>query len=529
MPLENSACVYILQKILCDIFILQLTMTNSQHLYQEVLTSIFRKSVESVKPKILFQSSKCMQINGDDLYINDGKKSETINIGGKQCHLVGFGKAVLGMSVQIERILGDRLKSAIISVPFGTVEKFKFDMDMQLGEKSCIQIFEGAQNNLPDEAAENTAKKMLSHVKLLNKNDVLIVVISGGGSALIPLPIPSLSLVEKRNLIQQLTSKEATINELNAVRIALSQIKGGKLAEAGENAHRIISLIISDVIGDPLDIIASGPTISTGKDTREIALAVLKRYNIFDTLSEVIRQTLASNCTPITLRNSNAFIIGNNKLAMVTAKLEAEKQGFQTICLSTKVQGNVEDLSKAYVQLIQSIYDYRLEKIETTEFQSILKDLNAMFDFSKEVFDKLPLLVKSISNQNPICLIAGGEPTVCIQGNGIGGRNQELVLRVTSLLANNASLINVLFLAAGTDGIDGPTNAAGAIGSGHIIEEFHNAIEDNISVNDYIKTNDSFNFFRNLKNGKYHIITGHTGTNVMDLHMIVIPVLKTSY
>lgn len=505
----------------------KLTMADTQNtIYKDQLISIFRKSVESVKPKTLFQSSKCMKlINSHVLEISDGASSEIINIADKQCHLVGFGKAVLGMSIQIERIFGDRLKSAIISVPFGTKETFKFDSDMQLCSNSCIQVFEGARNNLPDKDAENTAKRILSHVKTLGNEDILFVVISGGGSALIPLPIPPVTLDDKRNLIKELASKKATINEINAVRIELSQIKGGKLIKAASNTHRVISLIISDVIGDPLDIIASGPTVCARSDSNEIALAVLKKYDVFNSIPDTIRSVLLSpdkQKAPDHLTNSKTLIIGNNKLATETALSEAKRQGFQTICLSTKVQGNVEELSKAYLYLIQSIYEYRRETIDTIKLQTVLKELNVLFEFNDNVLDELPLLLRSSSNQKPICLVAGGEPTVFIQGNGLGGRSQELALRISSLLAGNVSLENVLFLAAGTDGIDGPANAAGAIGCSQVIKDFQSAAS-NIDVNEYIQNNDSFNFYRNVSDGKYHIITGHTGTNVMDLHLVVIP------
>lgn len=484
--------------------------------HHQLLRSVFLKSVQSVLPKSLFSGKKCLQVSNDTLNVNDG---EMISIAGKRCHLVGFGKAVLGMAVQIEHLFGARLNSGIISIPFGNRQKFATDNDMQLRSDTVIEVYEGAANNLPDEAAHATATKILNFVKSLDKNDVLIVAISGGGSALIPAPESPITLEEKRQLIKEMAAKEATINDINTVRIAMSLTKGGKLAAAASGASYIISLIISDVSGDPLDIIASGPTVPY--TACETAIGVLRRYDLYDTLSSSIRTVIEKqndgNMVK-SLSNASTYVIGNNTLAANTAVQELKRKRIQAICLSTEVEGNVEILSHFYVRLARAITYYQTPEI----LHSLLKELNTYFHFHEEAVGQL-LEALDCGNET-ICLVVGGEPTVRICGNGLGGRNQELAMRISQLLAEEEAMENVLFLAAGTDGIDGPTDAAGAIGCCQVMWDFEKQpTTGQRTFAEYLADNDSYHFYKSVSEGKYHVITGHTGTNVMDLHLMIIP------
>lgn len=203
------------------------------------LRKIFISGVQAVHPLSLLNNNKNLKVcklneNREILKIRD----DVFDLTGKKCHLIGFGKAVLGMAVQIEKILDDRLQSGILSVPIGTIDRFSNVEQMQLRKNSVIKIFEGAENNLPDEQAIQTAIKIKQLTESMTNDDILFVMVTGGGSALLPLPVPSITLQEKLNIIKALVKKGASIHEVNIVRMTLSQTKGGKLAEAAKNAYK---------------------------------------------------------------------------------------------------------------------------------------------------------------------------------------------------------------------------------------------------------------------------------------------------
>lgn len=493
------------------------------------LQKIFQQAVDSVRPKLLFTNANKfirLEKKRNVLIIDVNNQKQEIDLNGKQCHLVGFGKAVLGMATQIEQLLGDRLVSGIISVPLGTFERFRDDPDMQLRNGSAIQALEGAADNLPDELAAENARQILEKCKAMNGNDVIIVLISGGGSALIALPIDPVTIEEKRNLIKKLASRQADINEINLVRTALSKTKGGKLAKAAAKAHHCLSLVLSDVCGDPLDVIASGPTFrrSSSSSLAIGPMEILHKYKIANELPESIKTVLKQinkqemDDFP---ENSSIHLIGNNQMACESASETAKLQDMRPVIISTEVTGNVEELSQTYIQLIQLILDYRNEIIGLREWKDKLLILKLNWRNDK-VGELLSDLIKDQQDSRPICLIAGGETTVDLKGSGIGGRNQELALRLSLLLHGNPELSKVMMLSAGTDGIDGPTTAAGAIGCSQVVVD-SKALDLDAAA--YLENNDSFQFYSELDNGRYHIITGHTGTNVMDLHIFLIPML----
>lgn len=472
---------------------------------------IFLKGVNAVKPKTIFQENKCFVVTEKNhLQITDKKSSVIIDLNDRNCHLVGFGKAVLGMAIQVEKALGDRLVSGIISVPVGTKEKFCDDSEINQLKYSVLQ--EGAKNNLPDDLALQTALKIKEKVESLNDKDILIIVISGGGSALVPLPIVPITLREKCDLIKALSSKGANINELNTVRIAISQLKGGKLCELGSKAHTIISLIISDIVNDPLELIASGPTIPF-KFSGSSAKIILEKYNLWSNLPETTKNVILECKSVQQNLNSNVFVIGNNEIAVDACLKEAEVLGLDGICVSTKIEGDVTDLSEAFFNLTKNIDSLIKNQVTVKDFLARVTMLQKSLNFASNFPVELVQFVQNSSKD--ICLISGGEPTVKITGNGIGGRNQELALRFATICKNN-NLEKILFLSAGTDGIDGPNQAAGAALSPDYLKEM-NAVET------CLINNDSYNFLKNFNNGIHHIITGHTGTNVMDLHCIIIP------
>lgn len=381
-----------------------------------------------------------------------------VEIQNRKCHLVGFGKAVLGMAVQMERILGDTLVSGILSVPLGTNKKFAMNKDMQLRKNSVIEVYEGAKNNLPDANAEKTAKKIFEYVGRLTENDVLFVLISGGGSALLPVPASPITLDEKINVIKMLASRGANINELNCVRIEISSIKGGKLALAARNAHKTVSLIISDICGDPLNLIASGPTIIQRSD-RGKARQILEKFKLVKSVPESVKDCLwnstFSHATD-TVTNSSVHVIGNNSLAINVAIEEMKKQQVRGICMSKRIEGDVEQLSSIYCKLAEAIYKLASGKLNHASFRNLVDSLDDTLMFEKDFSDRLISTITDTTNRTPICLISGGEPTVNVKGSGKGGRNQELALRIASNVNKNETISRIVFLSAGTDGIDGP-------------------------------------------------------------------------
>lgn len=533
---------------------------------EEVLSTAFLRAVESVHPANLFRKQKCLEIgemDGIDVLRLKNTLTNQLNcipFEDKRIYVVGFGKAVLGMAAEVDRILSNRIVEGIISVPVGTLDRFKGDPNMKLQPNTRINVFEGAADNLPDIPAVETALRILKLARNLTSDDILIVLISGGGSALLPLPHPSLTLDEKYRIIVSLAKSGATIQELNTVRIALSQIKGGKLLAAASKAFKIISLIISDIVDDPLPLIASGPTvpfiIQPGMKTPQ---QILRYYRLWDGLDDEIKfivklfEAKYEHERKIYLNNVNS-IIGSNQLAIKTATNVLKEYNYQAVCLTHKLNWNVTDISILYKRIGTLIIDYFESSCKWNENEFIDKMNSFKLMYADITDDKLKQIQLALdychdNRQCPgICLIIGGETTCSVTGNGVGGRNQELALRLTSLLATDYNKINdtttihkddseqqqthdtsnsynkfdnFYFLSAGTDGIDGPTTAAGAYASSHVIDDFSTLLP-NDTYEHWINNNDSFNFYRKLSHGSHQLITGHTGTNVMDLHFLLI-------
>lgn len=394
---------------------------------------------------------------------------------------------------------------------------------------SKIKVIEGAAGNLPDASALQAAKEIKQKVSTLTDDDVLLVLITGGGSALLPLPIAPITLDEKSSLIRQLSRAGANINELNTVRIALSQLKGGKLAEMGKNAHKIISLIVSDIVGDPLDLIASGPTVPHEKpkvSPREI----LEKYNLLGTLPKSIAMVIQRNeenqDAPVAIKNSEVFLIGNNRIAIEAAMEKAKSLNITPVLLSLEVQGDVIEVSQAFFELATAVKQFTSRKEFTEKIERCSKTLSAQSNFINDLVAALE------ANSDGICIISGGETTVTVRGTGLGGRNQELALRFTQLChdAGTPSLNDLLLLSAGTDGVDGNNDAAGSLGGSRILSDIHEAeAKANVAgliIRDFINRNDSYSFYKNvLRNyagDRYQLTIGHTGTNVMDIQLLLI-------
>jgi glycerate 2-kinase len=390
--------------------------------------------------------------------------------------VIGFGKAAFTMVRAVSDFAGDILTSGIIITKYGHLQNETL--------ASSISCFEAA-HPVPDENGMAATKKVIDALREADEKTLVVCLISGGGSALLAAPLDRITLQEKQQLTQELLKAGADIQELNTVRKHISRVKGGRLAEMAYPAG-VVSLILSDVIGDRLDVIASGPT-SPDQTTYRDALDVLHRYNLREKIPASIMEILEQGVhleIPETPKPGNAIfkkveniIIGNNIKAIGIAAAEAEGAGYQTTILSTELQGEARELGKWLAG----------------------KTLEARRSVSGNQGKK-------------ICLVAGGETTVTVRGNGLGGRNMELALFFAIAIKG---VQGVTLLSAGTDGTDGPTDAAGAIVDGTTVEK---AEKTGIIADDYLNNNDSYTFFKAINE---LFITGPTGTNVMDIQIIL--------
>ncbi|GCB62299.1 glycerate kinase [Scyliorhinus torazame] len=490
---------------------------------------IFQAAINAVLPQNMIKNN--IQIEGDRLMVQNQCFPVHKNV-----YLVGFGKAVLGMAAAMEEILGDHLLQGVISIPVGIqrILQLAGKEDMLLRPQTKIQAMEGARHNLPDENALKAANNIHHLVEGLTTDDLLFVLISGGGSALLPAPIPPITLEEKQCLTKQLAAKGATIQELNTVRKTLSLLKGGGLARAARPAQ-VVSLIMSDVVGDDLEFVASGPTVPNSQ-SKEDCHKILSKYNLALSLPESVKVVLSQPGIKMDREEDFAhvcnFIVGSNAIALEEAKRKSESLGYNTSVLSTVVSGDVRTVAKLYSLLIRYVCSVLAAANSKNVHASKLKDeiLQMVGNMGLPDFQLdgcLELLEEAQSFRRPICFLAGGETTVQLQGKGKGGRNQELALHVALELHGVKSEVpqdpltkhEVVFLSGGTDGQDGPTEAAGAFAYTELVDK---AFGEGLNTEDFINNNDSFTFFSKFNNGADLIVTGLTNTNVMDVQAIII-------
>lgn len=383
--------------------------------------------------------------------------------------VVGTGKATASMARTVEDILQDRIADGVVVVPDGLGRQLR-----------RIRVFE-ASHPIPDERGMAGARSILSLIRQNARPDALVLcLISGGGSALLPLPVDGISLADKQQVTRLLLECGANISEVNAVRKHLSQIKGGQLARAASPAH-VVSLILSDVVNDPVDTIASGPT-APDPTTFSDVVAILRKYQIWDRVPKSVHQILtkgvggeipdtpkADDTSFLTVTN---VIVGNNRIAVQAAAKQALAIGFHPLILTSCISGEAREVG--------------------TVFASIAKEAEC---FQHPV-------------GAPACLLAGGETTVTIRGNGKGGRNQELALSAAIAITGTEKIV---IAGIGTDGADGPTDAAGAIVDSTSVGR---ALAEGLDPVRCLDSNDSYSL--HAKTGDL-LVTGRTGTNVMDL------------
>jgi glycerate 2-kinase len=378
-------------------------------------------------------------------------------------YLVGFGKASVGMSQAVCDFF--QIKEGIVVTN---------DKTLSVKQKNVLTCI--GSHPIPDKKSLDAADKVISLVKKTKKNDLLIVLISGGGSAL--LCRPRAPLEDMQFTTDLLLKSGANINEINTVRKHLSFVKGGQLA-AYANCM-VVSLVISDIIGDPLGFIASGPTYPDSTSFMDCK-KILEKYNIYSRLPESVRRIISDGIKKIIPETPKKesyvfdkvynFIVANNSIACAAAKEKAEELGYKSIILTTHLEGEARNIG------------------------------SFLIDKSKNYY----------SNSKKIMFISGGETTVIVKGKGKGGRNQEMVLSTVSCLKDS----DIVFASVGTDGIDGASDAAGAIADSFSLK---NALDKNLSPEIFLKDNNSYEFFKKLDD---LLFTGSTGTNVMDIQIIV--------
>ena len=446
-----------------------MTSTFTRSPRGEAVARILAAALRAVDPAEAV--SRYMQRSGDELRIGgrvyDLRRFERV-------FLIGAGKAGAPMARAASRILGDRLERGIVIVKEG----YAGDEDLP-----GVELLE-AGHPIPDERGAAGAARILELLAGARPDDLVLCLISGGGSALLVSPAPGVSLADLQGLTSALLACGANINEINTLRKHLDQVKGGQLARSAAPAH-LASLILSDVVGDPMDIIASGPTVPD-PTTFPQAQAVLDKYNLDAQVPRPILSRLwagVSGEIPDTPKEGDPLfdrvqnvIIGSNRQAAEAALAQARVEGFQTLLLTTFLQGEARHIGRALGAVARQIAE-----------------------------DGQPL-------PRPACILAGGETTVTLQNRGgLGGRNQELAL---SAAIEISGLSGVMVVALATDGGDGPTDAAGAAAGGDTLAR---AAAAGLDPHDFLARNDSYHFFDCLGD---LLKPGPTQTNVNDLAFI---------
>ncbi len=400
---------------------------------------------------------------------------ETLALGNfDRIYVVGAGKACTAMACAVEEVVGTgRIAGGVINVKHGHTKP----------KPKRIRVYE-CGHPVPDEQGERGACEMEELLRGFNRRDLAFVLISGGASALLPAPAPPVTLAAKQTMTNQLLKCGADIFELNAVRKHLSRLKGGQLASLAYPAT-VVSLLLSDVIGDPLDVIGSGPT-APDNSTFGDALRVLSKFRLTKTVPRSVMARLeegAADRLPETPKagdrifaNVHNVLVGSNRLALQAAAREAKRLGYHTLILSSSIQGETREAARTHAEILREI-----------------------------IRSDSPL-------RRPACLLSGGETTVTVTGTGKGGRNQEFALASAIYLSNEE---NWAVLSAGTDGTDGPTDAAGAFAD---VSTVRRAARLGISADQHLIDNDSYPFFESTGD---LIRTGPTGTNVMDLRVLL--------
>lgn len=445
------------------------TVSIQESRHKDAILSVLQASLTAVDPGLAVH--RHVRRVGDRLFVGD----QDYNLAEvRHIWIVGGGKAAVAMSAAVWNILGERIAGGVVVTKYGYV-----DPGLDTGPVTVIE----AGHPVPDEEGVAGVRRMVDLLQQAGEDDLVMAVISGGGSALLTLPAAELTLSDLQTTTQVLLRSGATIVELNAVRKHLSQIKGGGLARLAGQAS-VAGLVLSDVVGDPLDVIASGP-LSPDPTTFSQSRDILARYDLLGHVPAAVRKRLRAGCdgevaeTPkagdALFERVQTVIIGSNRLAAVAAVEEGLNQGLHAQLLSAYVEGEAREVARVAAALAKEL-----------------------------VYHDGPVA-------RPACLVWGGETTVTVRGNGKGGRNQELALAAALAMEG---LPDAILVTLGTDGTDGPTDAAGAVATGQTLAR---AASQGLDARAHLENNDAYPFFDALGD---LIRTGPTGTNVNDLLFI---------
>jgi glycerate 2-kinase len=387
--------------------------------------------------------------------------------------LVGAGKATAPMAAAIEELFGERIRKGLINVKYGFIKELAFTKITEAGHP------------VPDENGVKGTGKILDFLQRAGEKDLIFSLISGGGSALLPFPGGTLTLSDKQEITRKLLACGASIDEINAVRKHMSSSKGGQMARAAFPAT-VINLMLSDVVGDKMDVIASGPFVPDSATFKHV-WEIFKKYNFKDippAIHEHMKAGLKGHISETPKDNDKIFdrvfnfIVGSNILALEAASATAKTLGYETLILSSMVEGETREVARVHSAVAKEI-------VKTGR--------------------PIPA---------PACIISGGETTVTIRGNGLGGRNQEFCLAACLDLMELPP--RVVILSGGTDGNDGPTDAAGAL-----VDPFTVTRGKDLGMKaaEFLNRNDAYHFFEKTQD---LLITGPTNTNVMDVRLVLV-------
>lgn len=448
------------------------------------LKTIFSEAVKRVDPYAMLMQA--LHRDGDSLTVETETESRSFDLSRfNRLVVVGAGKASAKMGLAIEEVLGDIISEGLIATKAGHGEPLQ-----------KIEIIETG-HPIPDQNSVKASERIASLAKQGDEKTLFISLISGGGSALLSYPVSypekssdySLTLSEKQDVNQQLLSCGATIQEINCVRKHLSAIKGGRLAQLFSPSMSL-NLILSDVVGDRLDSIASGITAPDTTTYKE-AMEILEKYGIQARIPQKALSILKAGAQgelPESPKPEDPcfgsvhnVLVGTNFAAVMAAEKEAKHLGYHTCVISSQIVGEAKEVAKLFLGISRDIKQH-----------------------------EIPV-------KRPACVLAGGETTVTIRGEGKGGRNQEMALSFLSDAVTQRDLLtDVYFLSAGTDGNDGPTDAAGAFAC---TEAITTAGREDLNPLHYLRNNDSYHFFERIG---YLYAPGPTNTNVCDIQILIV-------
>ena len=430
--------------------------------------TIFAAGLEAADPAVAIR--QWVRIHGDILCVGDCSYDlAKLN----DIYVIGAGKATAKMARAVEELLDKRITGGLVIVKAGHA--------VPLQQVAIVE----AGHPVPNEAGVKATETIIALLQETGEQDLVISLISGGASALLSCPTTEVSLQDKQKTTQALLNCGAKIQEINAIRKHISKVKGGRLAELAHPAT-VVSLFLSDVIGDSIDHIGSGPT-APDPSTFSDCLLVIQRYDVGAMIPRAVRNLLERGAAgeiaetpkpenPIFQKVQN-LIVGNNELALSAARDKARALGYQTMVLSSSIEGEARSVAIDHVAMAKDLASARSEV------------------------------------RKPACIISGGETTVTIRGQGSGGRNQEFALAAAIEIDG---MDGIVVLSGDTDGTDGPTDAAGGIVDGTTLRR---ARKKGLDARTHLSANDSYPFLKSVGD---LLMTGPTLTNVMDLRLVLI-------